>query len=93
MQKVLATASLLREQVGPGLDIIAIAPRGVGSTLPAMTRDSTDLIASRRRNCLSRKSDSLYLEWVTGLVERASGRHVSPDLVGLWRFLVFHTCP
>ena len=48
VQKVLDTAPLLREQTGAGFDIIAIAPRGVGSTLPAMTCDSTDLIASRR---------------------------------------------
>ena len=86
MQKVLATASLLREQVGPGLDIIAIAPRGVGSTLPAMTCDSTDLIASRRlweaQDTLpGYPSDSAAETYALGESLGLDCASISPDLV------------
>ena len=45
---MLSKAPLLRAQVGNDSDIIAVVPRGVGSTFPPMTCDATDLDATRR---------------------------------------------
>ena len=43
MEEILTNAALLRAQVGNGSDIIAVVPRGVGSTFPPITCDVTDL--------------------------------------------------
>ena len=45
---VLSNVPVLRAQVGNDTDIIAIVPRGVGSTLPAITCDASDLTAYQR---------------------------------------------
>jgi pimeloyl-ACP methyl ester carboxylesterase len=47
VENILNEAALLRAQVGNGSDIIAVVPRGVGSTFPPITCDTSDLASMR----------------------------------------------
>jgi pimeloyl-ACP methyl ester carboxylesterase len=47
VENILNQAALLRAQVGNESDIIAVIPRGVGSTFPPITCDASDLASMR----------------------------------------------
>ncbi|KAI9887838.1 MAG: hypothetical protein M1823_000360 [Watsoniomyces obsoletus] len=77
---------LLRAQVGNGVDLVGIVPRGVGSTFPPITCDATDDIVAERQNNITASQPGYRSESPieTYEVGKALGRDcgsVTPDLI------------